>query len=154
MGVVDVIEDNSGDFWVKFDHFSTFWCFSVKSANAEYVSKVVTIVLGADDEFASSAQLKLSEMSGSGGFWVRIGEFSNFWSFLMKLADSERILKAVPTEVGSVNPVGGWDSKTTRNSALFWCSVGYGVGDELAVVEKVGAFGDCKIASLAVGGLV
>ena len=55
--------------------------------------------------------------------------------------------------VGAGDPVGGFDSKTARNSALFWCSVRCGVGDELAVVEKVGAFGDCKIASSAVGGL-
>ena len=75
IGVVDGV---SGEFWVETGHFSTFWCFSMKPAGAEHVSRAATMVVGAGDKSVSSAQLKDVEMGGSEGFWVKIGEFSRF----------------------------------------------------------------------------
>lgn len=40
----------------------------------------------------SSAQLRCVETAGFGEFWVNFGEFSIFWSFMMKLGDVGRVL--------------------------------------------------------------
>jgi hypothetical protein len=65
VGVIDGVGSGSSDFWVKTDHFSTFWWFFVRPAD---VSKAGTMVMGAGDESVSSAQLKLPETNDSGGF--------------------------------------------------------------------------------------
>lgn len=71
----------------------------------------------------------------------------------MKPAISERVSRAVTMEVGAGDPIGGCDSKTARNSALFPGPVLAGGCEscgELALVERVG---DLKTVLLRVGGL-
>lgn len=51
---------------------------------------------------------------------------------------SECVSRSVVTVVDAVDPIDSCDSKTAPDRALFSCSVGYGVGDELAVVGNVG----------------
>ena len=112
----------------------------MKPADVERVSKAATLVVGGGDKSVSSAQLKHVETSGSGGFGVKISDFSVFWWFSMELTDSELVSRAVTMLIGAGDTVGGCDSKTARNGALFSCLVGYGVigvGDELSVVGDV-----------------
>ena len=100
--------------------------------------------------FASSAQLKRVETSDFGSFWVKMGCFSTFWWFSMKLLDSERVLRHVTMAVGAGGSVSGWDLKKACDMALSLCPVRDGVNgvvDELALVESVGG---CKITSLGV----
>lgn len=49
----------------------------------------------------SSAQLKCVETAGFGEFRVNLGEFSMFWSFLMKPGDAGRVLNAVGVGYGA-----------------------------------------------------
>ena len=102
---------------------------------------------------ASSAQLKCVETGGSEEFWVNMSGFSNFWSFLIKLGDVGRVLKAVTIWIGSGDPGGDCDLRLTPNCSLFWCSslVTAGGCDELATVEIDGGH---KTMSLGSGRLV
>ena len=50
----------------------------MEPAIAERVSRSETMGVSAGDRSTSSAQLKPVEMSGSEGFWVKIGDFSVF----------------------------------------------------------------------------
>ena len=71
----------------------------------------------------------------------------------MKLADSERVSRAVTMEVGAEDSVGGFDLKTARNNALFLCPIlaeSCKSCGELALVESVEGV---KRASLGVCGL-
>lgn len=102
----------------------------------------------------SSAQLKLVETGGCGGFWVKIGVFSTFWCFSTKSAVAERVSKAVMIVVGGGDSIEGCDSKTTRKSAHFSCPVVAEGSDELTVLVGVRTFGGRETTSLGVGGLV
>ena len=59
------------------------------------VSCSETVVVHAGDKSVLSAHLEQLETIGSEVFWVIIGDFSTFWLFFMKLADSEHISLAV-----------------------------------------------------------
>ena len=104
VGIVDGAGSDSGDFWVKTGLFSTFWCFSVKPADSERISKAEKMLVGAGDDSMSSAQLKPDETSDSGRSWAKIGDFSTFWWFFMKWVDSELVSWAVRMEVGPGAP--------------------------------------------------
>lgn len=82
---------------------------------------------------------------------MKFSDFSSFWSFLMKLAEIERVSEAVTTEVRARDPIEACDLKTARNGALFWCPVSARACDELA---DVGGVGGCKMMSLGVCKLV
>jgi len=79
----------------------------------------------------------------SGSLFEKIGEISPFLEFSMKLANSERVLRAVTMLVSAGGSVGSCDSKTACNNVLFSYSVpasagGCGDSGELAVVPSVG----------------
>ena len=61
------------------------------------VSCSETVVVRAGDESVLSMHLEQLETIGSKVFWVifQVGDFSTFWLFFMKLADSERVSWAV-----------------------------------------------------------
>ena len=50
----------------------------MKPADVERVSKAAMLVVGGGDKSMLSAQLKHIETSGSGGFGVKMGDFSRF----------------------------------------------------------------------------
>ena len=87
---------------------------------------------------ASSAQLKHLETSGSGGFGVRIGDFSVFCTFFANPADAGRVLRSVEMVGSAGDSVGDGVSKTARKDALFSCPLPAGCCDELAGVVNVG----------------
>ena len=61
----------------------------------KHVSCSETVVVHAGDKSVLSAHLEQLETIGSKVFWVIIGDFSTFWLFFMKSADSERVSWAV-----------------------------------------------------------
>lgn len=69
----------------------------------------------------------------------------------MELVETERVLEAVAIVVDARDSVGGSDSKMALNGSFFWCSVRYGVRDELAVGGRVEG---CEMVLLGVCGLV
>lgn len=151
---VGVLNEVFGEFRVIIGRFSIFWCFFMKQADDGRVSKAVTMVVGSGDDSTSSAQLKCVETSGSGEFWLKIGDFSTFWCLFMKPSDAERVLMAPMMMVGSRDSLGACDSKTARKSALFLCPVldgSCGFCSELAVVLGDGG---CETTLLRVPGLV
>ena len=75
--------------------------------------------VSAGDRSTSSAQLKPVETSDSEGFWMKIGDFSVFLCFFTKTAASECVLTVGAMVVGTVDSIGGCDSKTAHNGALF-----------------------------------
>jgi len=82
---------------------------------------------------------------------VKLSDFSPFLQFSIKLAGSERVLKAVATLVSAEDSVDSCDSKTAHKRALFSCSGLAGGCGELAVNLSVGGF---KTSSLRVSELV
>jgi hypothetical protein len=66
-------------------------------------------------------------MGGSGFFWVEMGEFSSFWCFFMKPADSERVSWAV---IMVVCAKGKWASSSSfktpdmSGSGVIWVKIG------------------------------
>lgn len=102
---------------------------------------------------ASSAQLKRAEIDGSRGLGVKMGDFSTFSCFSVKLDVAECISGAVTMVACAGDFVGGSDSKTAHESALFSCPMLAGGCEscgELALVERVGG---CKTLSLGTSGL-
>jgi hypothetical protein len=100
---------------------------------------------------ASSAQLKRLETVGSAWFWVKMGDISIFWWFLVKPGTNWCVSRAVAMLVSAGDSVCGCDSKSAHESALFWCSVRCGVSGELATVGRVMR---CEMTSLGVWELV
>jgi len=77
-------------------------------------------------------------------FLEKIGGISIFWSFSLKVADSERVFKAVTMETGPREPIGVRNSKSVCNSAPVLCAVFAGARkscDELAHVGKAETLG-------------
>lgn len=65
-------------FELKMGHFLTFWWVFIKSVDSKHVSWPVSTKVGAGDKSVSYSQLKLPETSCSGGFRVKIADFSTF----------------------------------------------------------------------------
>ena len=91
----------------------------------------------AGNESSLSAQLKHVEVCGSGGFWLRMGDFLTFLHFFVKLGVTGHISRDVMVLVGAGDSVGACVLKTVCSNTLFSCPMSAGGCGELAGEERV-----------------
>ena len=82
---------------------------------------------------------------------MKIGGFSTFWPFSVKLVEAGRVLVPVTMQVGVGDSRQDFDLKISPKISLFWCLVTAGGCDELAAVGRLER---CEMASLGEGELV